>query len=304
MLLQAHSRLLRSQEGRIRHAPSPSMKGLVRTPSPAGLTESAPDVFAAGALGPRSSGRWHCRGHREKGRSHRPEPRALPSMRLQPGPEPHSGRRRASVPRLPVRSLGLDLRQSVGLSLCPSGCGSLATSRSPWAGCPAAARPWPGAPSRGHVKSCRGPRPGRLQVSSWPGAGEGPGRAGKRGAASGCGNPVIEEWVRGGASGSAPPEPKRSAKGKPMHSVRGDRCTPQGAPGRAQRAPFAPSPDRGSPLRCPVLAGPCLLQTLGPRTVKEATEWDWIWGTCQRWGGRQAQSFNLGLTETAPLEPS
>lgn len=62
VLLQAHSRLLRSQEGRIRHAPSPSMKGLVRTPSPAGLTESAPDVFAAGALGPRSSGRWHCRG--------------------------------------------------------------------------------------------------------------------------------------------------------------------------------------------------------------------------------------------------
>lgn len=38
-------------------------------------------------------------------------PRALPCLSLQPCPQPRWARRSAPVPRLPVRSPGLDLRQ-------------------------------------------------------------------------------------------------------------------------------------------------------------------------------------------------
>lgn len=116
------------------------------------------------------------------------------------------------------------------------------TSRSPWAGGAAAARPWPRAPSRGHGRSCRGPRPGRLRAGSW----EGP--EGRR-----AGKQTCEAGVRGGTSGSAPPE---SPKGAPREISAFSAVTaalpgaPRGEPREhpeLRSYPFAPSLARGLP---------------------------------------------------------
>lgn len=176
--------------------------------------------------------------------------------------------------------------------------------------------------------------PGKLQVHSRrPELREVPqGGAGKTEAAIGSGNPVLREWVRGGASGSAPPE---RPKGVPManqsprhvrteastHSARSDQAAlPGRSLGSAQRRPGAQAPfpltpssgAHGSPLCCPVprarsprpLARPCLpglvLRNLGSRMAKEGTEWDWIFATSQSEGGRQAQFKSQSRRDSAP----
>lgn len=150
------------------------------------------------------------------------------------------------------RSLGLDLRRAVALSRSPSPWSSLSTSGSgvrPAVG--PRSGPWPGAPSRGHLGSCRGSRTGPATGLLWAGS---CGRYPEEG--RGCfGVGVGVRW----ASKSEPPGVQRSSKSKSesqnptlasTYPLRGD---PAAVPRALPRGVPREDPELGFPSHCPLL---------------------------------------------------
>lgn len=184
--------------------------------------------------GPRRWGRWHSKaGGGGQGEGKKASTPSLGCSSLQPRLEPHWGSAErlgpsaaCAVPRLPVRSLSLELRLSVALSPCPSRCGALSISCSrPGLAVRTPLGSWPGAPSSGYLSELL--RPSDTASSRLAPAGsygrspkEGPGKEGRP---SALGTQCLGSGCVWGERICTPREPERSSKGKPESQAHSDR---------------------------------------------------------------------------------